>query len=155
MSIECAFLTAGVRDVPAVLVDLAAAFEFRCWARARLFAEGELTLHEFVDQLQADTIGTGLVAALGQDAVQEVMSAAFGRVRTKPTAWDIGVDAVDFRVDEPPAARSKTPHIAASTIEAMRYVARQNDEQRLRRWLLRFTTEERVALRGHMVVPDA
>jgi hypothetical protein len=34
-------------------VDPRAAFELRCWARARLFAQGELDLHDAVDELQA------------------------------------------------------------------------------------------------------
>jgi hypothetical protein len=33
-------------------VSLAAVFEARCWARARLYSEGELELHDAVDRLR-------------------------------------------------------------------------------------------------------
>jgi hypothetical protein len=56
-------------------------FELRCWARARLYAEGEYSLHNAVDELQAAAEQSGLVAAIGQDAVQEIMATAFAAVR--------------------------------------------------------------------------
>jgi hypothetical protein len=56
-------------------------FELRCWARAELYASGEYTLHEAVDFLQADAEASGLVAEIGQDAIQQILAEAFGRVR--------------------------------------------------------------------------
>jgi hypothetical protein len=50
-------------------------FELRCEVRARLYAEGEIELHD--DELQADAEQSGLVEEIGQDAVQ-AMGAAFG-----------------------------------------------------------------------------
>jgi hypothetical protein len=58
-----------------------AAFELRCWARAQLFAAGELELSEAVDRLQCDAERDGLVDAIGQDEVQRILSEAFGSVR--------------------------------------------------------------------------
>jgi hypothetical protein len=50
-------------------IDALAVFELRAWARARLWAEGELDLHDAVDALQADAERDGLVELIGQDAV--------------------------------------------------------------------------------------
>jgi hypothetical protein len=65
-------------------------FIARAWARATLFAAGEMTLHTAVDQLQQDAVASGLVAELGQDEIQHIMSAAFAPVR-----HDVGVTARD------------------------------------------------------------
>lgn len=54
------------------------AFILRCWARARLCAAGELSMHDAVDVLQDLAERTGLVAHIGQDAVQAIMAAEFG-----------------------------------------------------------------------------
>jgi hypothetical protein len=54
-------------------------FKVDCEVRAALFAAGELELHEAVDSLQYAAAASGLVALLGQDAVQAVMAAAFSR----------------------------------------------------------------------------
>jgi hypothetical protein len=60
--------------------DPRAAFELRCWARAQLFAAGELELAEAVDLLQRDAVRDGLVDAIGQDEVQRILADAFGSV---------------------------------------------------------------------------
>jgi hypothetical protein len=59
-------------------LDLVAAFEARCWARSRLYADGEISLHDAVDKLQADAVSSGLVELIGQDRVQSIMADAFG-----------------------------------------------------------------------------
>jgi hypothetical protein len=56
-------------------------FVARAEARALLWQAGEFDLHEAVDELQADAERDGLVTLLGQDAVQEIISKAFGAVR--------------------------------------------------------------------------
>jgi hypothetical protein len=66
----------------AVRVDPLKAFELRCWARAYLWAAGEYTLHESVDELQRAAERDGLVARLGQDCIQRIMRDAFHRVRS-------------------------------------------------------------------------
>jgi hypothetical protein len=58
------------------------AFRARCEARACLVVEGELTLHEAVDELQASAVASGIVDAIGQDAVQAIMSVAFNQVES-------------------------------------------------------------------------
>lgn len=51
--------------------------ELRAWARAHLAAVGEMDLAEAVDGLQRDAERDGLVAELGQDAMQEIIADAF------------------------------------------------------------------------------
>jgi hypothetical protein len=74
--------TSGVSLVPHVNHGtkplLIEAFVLRCWARARLCAEVEMSLHEAVDVLQQDAENSGLVNLIGQDAVQAIMAAKFG-----------------------------------------------------------------------------
>jgi hypothetical protein len=65
----------------AIRPDAVAIFSARCEARAMLWAAGEFDLHEAVDKLQHDAERDGLVADVGQDAVQEIISKAFGVVR--------------------------------------------------------------------------
>jgi hypothetical protein len=57
-------------------------FTARAEARAFLWYEGYLVLHEAVDVLQADAERAGLIYAIGPDAVQAIMAAAFGAVRS-------------------------------------------------------------------------
>ena len=51
--------------------------KLRAWARAYLYAIGELTLHEAVDILQRDAQRDGLVDEIGQDGVQQILADAF------------------------------------------------------------------------------
>jgi hypothetical protein len=62
-------MIAAARAYPAARPSALEVFTLRCWARARLFAEGELELHQAVDELQAAAERDGLVDQLGQDAV--------------------------------------------------------------------------------------
>jgi hypothetical protein len=66
------------------LVDPLTAFAARCKSRALLYRAGEMTLHEAVDGLQEAAERSGLVAHLGQDEVQRLMSDAFAVVRGRP-----------------------------------------------------------------------
>jgi hypothetical protein len=63
---------------PPPLLDV---FRARCEARAYLVVAVEYTLSEAVDRLQADAVKSGLVDLIGQDAVQQIMAAAFAKVR--------------------------------------------------------------------------
>jgi hypothetical protein len=58
-------------------VDLVEVFRARCEARALLFKAVELELHEAVDVLQTDAEASGLVEAIGQDAIQKIIAEAF------------------------------------------------------------------------------
>jgi hypothetical protein len=51
--------------------------ELRAWARAYLWAIGEYELHEAVDVLQHDAERDGLIEQYGQDAIQQIIAAAF------------------------------------------------------------------------------
>jgi hypothetical protein len=53
-------------------------FALRCWARAYLSANGELSLQAAVDELQECAAASGLVLEIGQDAVQAIMASEFG-----------------------------------------------------------------------------
>jgi len=95
-------------------------FTARAWARATLFAASEMTLHTAVDQLQQDAVASGLVADLGQDEIQHLMSTAFATVRR-----DIGAPASDPDPVEVEPKREQ-PRAAASTVEAVVYALRTN-----------------------------
>jgi hypothetical protein len=56
-------------------------FIARAEARALLWQAGEFELHEAVDELQAAADRQGLLAELGQDAVQAIIAKAFEAVR--------------------------------------------------------------------------
>jgi hypothetical protein len=127
-----------------------------CEHRAELHAEGILTLHEAVDELQAFATLSGLVEAISQQSVQETM--AFD--------GDVGmVDACEYEIHlrtanlvqqweladprdrwrwtgeprpiaqpEQPARREPYPPPQA-TIDAFFFLARQQDADCLARWL--------------------
>jgi hypothetical protein len=71
-------------------VDPMLAFRARCEARAHLYGVGELDLHDAVDALQAAAVAYGLVASIGQDAVQAIMADALRPVRERE--WAAGDD---------------------------------------------------------------
>jgi hypothetical protein len=62
-------------------VDPLDVFRTRCQARSMLVDVGMLGLHEAVDELQAAAERDGLIERLGQDAVQQIMAAAFEAAR--------------------------------------------------------------------------
>jgi hypothetical protein len=72
---------AQFRDRSDRSVTLLEVFEARCQARALLYQNGELTLHESVDALQTAAVAGGLVNKIGQDAVQALMAKAFSKAR--------------------------------------------------------------------------
>jgi hypothetical protein len=78
-------MTAPLRHpVAAARVDPLKAFQLRCWVRAYLWSVCEFEVHEAVDILQYAAVKSGLVEAIGQDAVQRIMYDAFHRVRDRP-----------------------------------------------------------------------
>lgn len=66
---------------PARIPAPADVFRLRTAARAILWQCCEFDLHEAVDVLRAAAETSGLVDAIGQDAVQAIMAEAFGAVR--------------------------------------------------------------------------
>ena len=111
-------------DVPPLLV-----LQARAEARAILYAAGELTLQDAVDGCQRAAEAYGLVAELGQDAVQEIIAEAFAPVRDEmvPNLIEDGVP------------RTGT---AESTLAAAEYLLKQNDAPRWREWLARHSEAE-------------
>jgi hypothetical protein len=85
---------ATARQIP--IISAEEIFRERAEARAILWAAGEYDLHEAVDVLQADAERTGLVAEIGQDAVQTILATAFTAVRVEvdqvPALADDGAD---------------------------------------------------------------
>jgi hypothetical protein len=57
-----------------------------CEARAHLYAVGELDLDDAVEVLQERAVRHGLVAEIGEDAVQLIIAEAFHRVCARKLA---------------------------------------------------------------------
>ena len=56
-------------------------FRARAQARALLWQAGEISLHQAVDELRDVADRNGLASAIGDDAVQEMLAAAFAEMR--------------------------------------------------------------------------
>jgi hypothetical protein len=56
-------------------------FQARAEARATLWEAGEISLYQAVDELRDAADENGLAAALGDDAIQEILAGAFKAVR--------------------------------------------------------------------------
>ncbi|KRR22639.1 hypothetical protein CQ14_31005 [Bradyrhizobium lablabi] len=125
--------------------DLRTFFTGVCENRADLYADGVLTLHEVVDELQAIATLTGLVDAIGQDEVQEIMVGAPSLVPEVAEACEaeIMLRAAALvreweRTDPPPTApviKRREPKPAQSTIDAFWHVQRLESPDYLARWL--------------------
>ncbi len=125
-------------------------FRDRCEARATLVAEGEMDFQEAIDGLQAAAVEYGLVAKLGQDAVQAAMAAAFAKV-PRPGELEDAIAAMadfldGFSIEMASKPRSDAPRC---TIDAVSYLIKQNDPQRLRAFLANHTAQERLAIQKH------
>jgi hypothetical protein len=141
-------------------------FTARCQARALLFTAGELDLQSAVDVLQIAAESTGLVTLLGQDRVQELMARAFA----------LRIEAIESEASAPPAnepyhlvsrdgvastaqmqraydrtlARLFDHRPPTSTVDALHYILRQNDPERLRRFIAARRTQTRNQIRAHL-----
>ena len=60
-----------------VRADPVEVFRLRCHSRAKLWHDGEIDLHSAVDELQHSAEASGLIDAIGPDAVQGLMVEAF------------------------------------------------------------------------------
>jgi hypothetical protein len=113
----------------------------RAEARALLWAQGLIeTIPAAVDVLQHDAERDGLIKRIGQDAVQTILAYALWPYHEASNA-DLFEPIADERDEKP-----KHNALAASTIEAFKFVIRQNDPERLRAWLARHSPEECIAL---------
>jgi hypothetical protein len=147
--------------------ELLAVFGLRCEVRAKLSQLGALSLHDAVDVLQADAERDGIIAAIGQDAVQAIIAAALGAVRDDVAADDdapaddgdeyeglsstfaAGCRAADERQRQRLAGQKprRSRAIAISTLRAAQFLIQQNDTGRFQRWLDKHTPEQRAAIR--------
>ena len=69
------------RAAPAARPSTLKVFIARAEARALLWQAGEFDLHQAVVELQTAPERDGLVSLLGQDAVQQIITEAFRKVR--------------------------------------------------------------------------
>jgi hypothetical protein len=154
-----------------------AVFRLRCEARAELVAACLMDFHEAVDGLAAAAVASGLVKDIGQDAVQAIMAEIFAdvpRIRREVSpdaiaAWDAPSwrrAAVDYNDEIKKSGRvlivETNPEreigptgitastLAASSLAAVEYLIKQNDAERLRKWLAKHTAAERRAIKQHL-----
>jgi hypothetical protein len=115
-------------------------FRARCEAVAYLVSAGAIALRDAVDGLQADAVSDGLVDAIGQDAVQAIMSTALGcALAYAHTMAEPAPPLAPIEEQQPPRRRE----LAASTIDAFKYVVSLRDPNHLRQWLARRSIAER------------
>jgi hypothetical protein len=74
-------MTTAARAYPAAKPSALAVFIARAEARALLWQADQIDLHAAVDELQAAAERDELIAEIGQDAVQEIIAGAFGKMR--------------------------------------------------------------------------
>jgi hypothetical protein len=130
-------------------------FRERSFARALLYLNGFYEFHEAVDELQRWAEQRGLVAAIGQDAVQAMLAGMFA-----PTADELAMleardkepvpraaesPSIDPQDEEPPPRRG----VAASTLDAVTWLIQQGDAARLHDFLEKHTAVEREGIRNH------
>jgi hypothetical protein len=144
----------------------------RAEARAYLWANGEIaTIPEVVDALQEFAEKSGLVLEIGQDAVQEILSAAFTPFREVEWAAQAQFDELEDREadnaallycdrcgsnpsfcgacradDEPKRGRAPNKRAefrpAQSLIDAFKYLVKEGDQDRLRAWVAARSADE-------------
>src|ERR1700681_3328354 len=98
-------MTATSAAAPSRQIDPLEAFRARCEARAHLYGAGELDLHDAVDVPQDDAVRDGLVASIGQDAVQAIMTEGFRPIRNRE--WESGRAADAGAVNNDPAPQAE------------------------------------------------
>jgi hypothetical protein len=141
---------------PVVGVDPLAVFETQCARWATAYAEGRATLQRVADLLEA-LAPLDMSAADAQRIIADAITAATA------SAVDPGDDdddyagltgsfarlcrAADAEAEKQHRSRAKlVPHVAASTLDAARFLIQQNDPARLKAWLLAHGKRERAAI---------
>ena len=89
-------------------------------------------LCDLVDVLQEFAEQTGLVAGIGQDAVQEIIAAPFAIVRAEIEAEEATFQSYPETEPEPARREYRTPQ---ATIEAFKHVVDLGNPETLRTWL--------------------
>jgi hypothetical protein len=152
------------------LPDLQTVFAERCEARAILVFNGQLSLHQAVDELQNDAESSGLIDLIGQDAVQDIMGTAFAVADMLPDElaeaceaeimlaaanlvrqWELADSRDRWKhTGEAPPQLPRSPRCAPgttgpykpadSTVAAFWYVA-AHEPDKLKAWLARHPTD--------------
>jgi hypothetical protein len=123
-------------------------FVARAEARAMLVAAGEMEMHEAVDGLYLAAIMYGLDEDLGEDAVQTIMAEAFHRyVPDIEEPADMVPDHLPIEHEDEPEPRRD---VAPSTLDAVDFLVRENDPERLRRFLDGRPDRELAAIEDHL-----
>jgi hypothetical protein len=136
---------AAARASPAARPSALAVFIARAEARAILWAAGEISLHDAVDQLWADAVRDGLVAKLGPDEVQRLLADAFAPQRDDlPHDVDVVPDPAR---DETQAADGEVPK---ATLEAAEHLHWLGDLSRFQKWFDTHNAEQRAAILKHL-----
>jgi hypothetical protein len=105
----------------------------RSWANSwKLYKH--LELPDCVDNLQDYAVRTGLLDAIGKDAVQAIMDEEFRPVRAAVAATGRGTTPPDD-LEEMVGKPSRPYTTQRSTIDAFWYLVGLNDTPRLRAWL--------------------
>ena len=140
-----------VRRTPHAAPTAIDVFHQRREARAILVSECEMDFQEAVDGLQAAAVQYGLIADLGQDKVQRIISEAFAKVprpgKLEDAIAELADGLNDWLFDE-----TSRPHgeVAQSTLDAAAYLVLQNDPERLRAWLEKHSINECTAIWRHL-----
>jgi hypothetical protein len=133
ISTSTAIISSSVPNAqaPGTVPDPFEVFCERCDARAVLFFNGHMSMHEAVDELQAAAERTGLVDRIGQDHVQQIMGAAFAAPRA-----DVSHDTTALEPEpRKPVVPQRSYRTPASTIAAFWFLVGCNDPGRLKAWL--------------------
>jgi len=135
-------MTAPLRQQQ-IRIDPVAVFIARVEARAMLWAAGEITLHDAVDELWTEAVRNGLVAQLGVDKAQELLGTAFAPVRDDLPCHE---DAVpdEIVIDDEGAG------VPSATLRASEYLLQLGDLERWKKWFDAHTTPERAAILQHL-----
>jgi hypothetical protein len=145
-------------------------FRLRCASRAKLWHTGQIDLHSAVDELQHSAEASGLIDAIGQDAVQGLMVEAFVPLRDdlpraekkKPPADDEyhgpspTFTAACRKADAERQARQKEnrDHVSRgvpiATLHAAGYLLELGDLERWKKWFDGHSAPERAAILQHL-----
>ena len=151
--------------LPAEIAASEMVFTERCEARALLYIEGKISLHDAVDELQNYAEASGLIDRIGQNEAQRIMGEAFAVVDLLPEAEEELSQACEAEImlrtavlvqrweradprdcwhhtgeaaPKPSAEQRRRPEpyrTPQATVDAFWYVAGLNDADYLKHWL--------------------
>jgi hypothetical protein len=126
------------------------AFAARCETRGQMVADGLMTVQEAVDGLwEVAALPGGPLRFLDIDSVQEILANAFERGLAYAHTMPEPEERV-FQKPDPPRRRE----LPKSTIDALRYVVRLRDPERMRRFLKGRSPDELAEMQRLMVAND-